>query len=437
MQVYLVGGAVRDTLLGRPVTERDYVVVGATPNDMLAKGFTQVGKDFPVFLHPRTNEEYALARTERKSGAGYTGFICDASSEVTLEEDLRRRDLTVNAMAQDDSGNIIDPYNGKADLEKRCLRHVSQAFSEDPLRVFRAARFAARYAYLGFYIAEDTIALMTSMATSGELKALSAERVWQETKRSLLEQSPEVYFSTLAKSKALPSWFMELTDFIDEAIVLLIKSVAATSRNGSRSNGSSSDGSSSNGDSSSDGDVIIDSKADENVSADKKEHDDTQILITRFTSLCILLDEQQAAALCKRLRVPNQVSEIVVLACKFKTLLLGNGIGPATSHRASFTETSITSDALITVFNAADAWRRPERFERLLFAIGPAAEAREVKWSATHGLINKALAAANQVNVKDIIANGHKGAAIKEALDKEKLQAIGHAIESGQVEGAK
>ena len=255
MQVYLVGGAVRDTLLGRPVTERDYVVVGATPDDMLAKGFTQVGKDFPVFLHPRTNEEYALARTERKSGAGYTGFICDASSEVTLEEDLRRRDLTVNAMAQDDSGNIIDPYNGKADLENRCLRHVSQAFSEDPLRVFRAARFAARYAYLDFYIAEDTIALMTSMATSGELKALSAERVWQETKRSLLEQSPEVYFSTLAKSKALPSWFMELSDVIDDAIALLVKAVAATNGNGNSNDN---------------GDGSIDSKADENVSADKK-----------------------------------------------------------------------------------------------------------------------------------------------------------------------
>ncbi|WP_334063360.1 CCA tRNA nucleotidyltransferase [Alteromonas genovensis] len=425
MQVYLVGGAVRDTLLGRPVTECDYVVVGATPEDMLAKGFTQVGKDFPVFLHPRTNEEYALARTERKSGAGYTGFICDASSEVTLEEDLRRRDLTVNAMAQDDSGNIIDPYNGKADLKNRCLRHVSQAFSEDPLRVFRAARFAARYAYLDFYIAEDTIALMSSMATSGELTALSAERVWQETKRSFLEQSPQVYFSTLAKSNALPSWFMELNDIIDEAIALLVKAVAATNSNGSSNdNGGSSDGS-------------IDTKADENASADKKEQDDTQILITRFTSLCMLLNEQQAASLCKRLRVPNQVSEIVVLACKFKTLLLGNSIGSATNHKASSTETRITSDALITLFNAADAWRRAERFERLLFAIGPAAEASGVKWSATHGLINKALAAANQVNVKDIIAKGHKGAAIKEALDKEKLRAIGHAIEPGEGEGAK
>ena len=432
MQVYLVGGAVRDTLLGRHVSERDYVVVGATPNDMLAKGFTQVGKDFPVFLHPRTNEEYALARTERKSGAGYTGFICDASSEVTLEEDLRRRDLTVNAMAQDDLGNIIDPYNGKADLENRCLRHVSQAFSEDPLRVFRAARFAARYAYLGFYIAEDTIALMSSMAESGELKALSAERVWQETKRSLLEQSPEVYFSTLTNSKALPSWFMELTDLIDEAMALLVNAVAATSSNDSSSNDRSIHNV----------DVSIDTKADESTSADKKEQDDTQILITRFTSLCIVLDEQQAGALCKRLRVPNQVSEIAVLACKCKLLLLDNNIDSAPSHSASSTEmsfakSSLHPEALFSVFNAADAWRRPERFERLLFAMGPAAEARGIKWSTKHGLINKALAAANQVNVKDIIAKGHKGAAIKEVLDKEKLQAISNAINADKDNKAK
>lgn len=435
MQVYLVGGAVRDTLLRRPVTERDYVVVGATPNDMLAKGFTQVGKDFPVFLHPRTNEEYALARVERKSGAGYTGFVCDASSNVTLEEDLRRRDLTVNAMAQDDSGNIIDPYNGKADLENRCLRHVSQAFSEDPLRVFRAARFAARYAYLGFYIAKDTFDLMTSMAKSGELNALSAERVWQETKRSLLEPSPEVYFATLAKCKALPSWFIELSDIIDDAIVFLVKAVTATNSVVSSDASGEAIGNTNR-------DVSSTLSIDNTVFTDKPEQNNTQILITRFTSLCMLLNEQQAAALCKRLRVPNEVSEIVVLACKFKTLLVGNGIGFATGHRASSTETtttetSITPDALFTVFNGADAWRRPERFERLLFAIGPAAEARGVKWSATHSLINKALAAANQVNVKDIIAKGHKGAAIKEALDKEKLQAISHAIESDQGEGDK
>ncbi len=436
MQVYLVGGAVRDTLLGRPVTERDYVVVGATPDDMLAKGFTQVGKDFPVFLHPCTNEEYALARVERKSGAGYTGFVCDASSNVTLEEDLRRRDLTVNAMAQDDSGKIIDPYNGKADLERRCLRHVSQAFSEDPLRVFRAARFAARYAYLDFFIAEDTIALMSSMAESGELKALSAERVWQETKRSLLEQSPEVYFSTLAKSKALPSWFMELSDIIDNAIEFLVKAVSATNSDVSSEVSRDTSGKAI-------GDTIPDASStvsiDNTVFTDKLEHNNTQILITRFTSLCMLLNEQQAAALCKRLKVPNQVSEIVVLACKFKHLLLGSSA--AISDRASATETittetSITPDALFTVFNAADAWRRPERFQLLLFAIGPAAEARGVKWSTTHSLINRALAAANQINVKDIIAKGHKGAAIKEALDKEKLQAIGYAIKSGQGEGA-
>ena len=193
MQVYLVGGAVRDTLLGRTVTERDYVVVGATPAQMLAKGFTQVGKDFPVFLHPKTSEEYALARTERKMGSGYTGFECDASTSVTLEEDLKRRDLTVNAIARDQDGELIDPYHGQQDLQNKVLRHVSNAFSEDPLRVFRVARFATRYAYLGFTIAEETLSLMTAMAKSGELTSLSAERVWQETKRSLLEATPEVF----------------------------------------------------------------------------------------------------------------------------------------------------------------------------------------------------------------------------------------------------
>ena len=194
MQVYLVGGAVRDSLLKRPVTEKDYVVVGATPEEMLRQGFTQVGKDFPVFLHPKTQEEYALARTERKSGKGYTGFECNASSDVTLEEDLLRRDLTVNAIAQDNLGNLIDPYGGKRDLDNRLLRHVSGAFSEDPLRVFRVARFATRYDYLGFTIASETMVLMQSMAKSGELSTLSAERVWQETKRSLLEKTPYVFF---------------------------------------------------------------------------------------------------------------------------------------------------------------------------------------------------------------------------------------------------
>ena len=210
MQTYLVGGAVRDKLLGRPIKDQDWVVVGSTPEKMLAQGYQSVGADFPVFLHPKTKEEYALARIERKIGVGYTGFSCDASSEVSLEEDLLRRDLTINAMAMDDQGNIIDPYNGQQDLENRLLRHVSDAFVEDPLRVLRVARFAARYHSLGFRIAPETQALMQTITTNGELTTLSAERVWQETARSLMETHPEVYFESLKACGALSVWFPEL-----------------------------------------------------------------------------------------------------------------------------------------------------------------------------------------------------------------------------------
>lgn len=168
MKIYLVGGAVRDALLGLPIKDKDWVVVGATPQGMLDAGYQQVGRDFPVFLHPQTREEYALARTERKSGSGYTGFTCYAAPDVTLEADLQRRDLTINAMARDDNGEIIDPYNGRDDLENRLLRHVSPAFSEDPLRVLRVARFAARYAHLGFRIADETMTLMRDMNAAGE-----------------------------------------------------------------------------------------------------------------------------------------------------------------------------------------------------------------------------------------------------------------------------
>ena len=210
MQVYEVGGAVRDSLLGLPVTERDYVVVGATQAQMIDLGYRQVGRDFPVYLHPETGEQYALARTERKSGAGHTGFVVDASSEVTLEEDLLRRDLTINAIARDRSGRLIDPYAGGRDLELRVLRHVSPAFAEDPLRVLRVARFHARFRDLGFTVAAETIDLMRRIAASGELALLSAERIWQETEKALGSSAPDVYFSTLREAHALAAVFPEL-----------------------------------------------------------------------------------------------------------------------------------------------------------------------------------------------------------------------------------
>ena len=377
MQVYLVGGAVRDALLNRKVVERDYVVVGATPEEMLSQGFTQVGKDFPVFLHPKTQEEYALARTERKSGKGYTGFVCDASSSVTLEEDLLRRDLTVNAIAQDNYGKLIDPYGGKKDLENRVLRHVSEAFSEDPLRVFRVARFATRYAYLGFTIATETMALMQSMAESGELSTLSAERVWQETKRSLLEKTPHVFFTVLNHAHGLNDWFTELESNLDTALATLK--------------------------------TAVDLEKAENESLVKDTGSETARLIIRFTALLSHLREEEAKHLCSRLKVQNQLSEIVILACKFKDFLLSMQNSPAD---------------LLALFNGCDAWRREERFTLLISAFAPYAHIKGVDWQEQQKRIENALAAAKQVNVQDIIATGVKGPEIKDALNQAKLSAI-------------
>ena len=210
MQIFKVGGAVRDQLLGRTVKDIDWVVVGATPEQMRAQGFRPVGDDFPVFLHPESAEEYALARTERKSGHGYGGFTFHTSPSVTLEEDLLRRDLTVNAMAQADDGTLYDPYRGQTDLANRVLRHVSPAFAEDPLRVLRVARFAARYAYLGFRVATETMALMRQLSASGELQHLTAERTWQEFARALMEDNPEVFITVLRDCGALKALLPEV-----------------------------------------------------------------------------------------------------------------------------------------------------------------------------------------------------------------------------------
>ncbi|RLJ68153.1 multifunctional CCA addition/repair protein [Sulfurisoma sediminicola] len=208
MQVFCVGGAVRDELLGLPVQDRDWVVVGATPEQMLVQGYTPVGKDFPVFLHPRTHEEYALARTERKTAPGYKGFVFHADAGVTLEEDLARRDLTINAMAKGADGALIDPYGGRRDLQARVLRHVSPAFAEDPVRILRVARFAARFG--GFTLAPETLELMCAMVDNGEVDALVPERVWQEFARGLMEARPSRMFVTLRACGALAKLLPEL-----------------------------------------------------------------------------------------------------------------------------------------------------------------------------------------------------------------------------------
>lgn len=208
--VYLVGGAVRDALLELPVIDHDWVVTGATPEQLEKKGFQQVGKQFPVFLHPKSKEEYALARKEKKQGEGYTGFICDFSPDISLEEDLERRDLTINAIAQDESGTLIDPFNGQKDLLDRVLRHVSDAFIEDPLRVLRVARFAARFHHFGFTIAPKTLSLMQKISASGELSTLSAERIWKELEKALNTRHADVFFSVLKDANALEKLFPEL-----------------------------------------------------------------------------------------------------------------------------------------------------------------------------------------------------------------------------------
>jgi tRNA nucleotidyltransferase (CCA-adding enzyme) len=208
VQIYVVGGAVRDQMLGLPVQDRDYVVVGATPDEMIALGFTPVGQDFPVFLHPQTHEEYALARTERKSGHGYKGFTVYATPEVTLEEDLRRRDLTINAMALDEAGRLIDPYGGQADLKGKTLRHVSEAFAEDPVRILRVARFAARLTE--FTVAPETLGMMRQIVEAGEVDALVPERVWQEVARGLMEKQPSRMFRLLRECSALARLFPEI-----------------------------------------------------------------------------------------------------------------------------------------------------------------------------------------------------------------------------------
>jgi tRNA nucleotidyltransferase (CCA-adding enzyme) len=318
MQVYLVGGAVRDELLGVPVRERDWVVVGAAPAELERAGYRSVGREFPVFLHPQTQEEYALARLERKVAPGYRGFVTEFSPAVTLEEDLRRRDLTINAMARDDAGRLIDPYGGRADLAAHVLRHVSPAFAEDPVRILRVARFAARFAPLGFSVAPETLELMRAMVRSGEANALVSERVWRELERALATDQPECALHVLRDCDALPVLLPELTRGADlpAALDALHRATAITTVQG---------------------------------------QPDTA---ARWAALLEGLPPPAVDALCERLRVPADYRDLGVLAARMREWLRAEGRGSA----------QLTSDpeALLRVLEHADAWRRPERFGRWL-----------------------------------------------------------------------
>ncbi|KAA0011701.1 polynucleotide adenylyltransferase [Billgrantia pellis] len=346
LEVYRVGGAVRDARLGWPVADTDWVVVGATPAQMRQRGFRSVGRDFPVFLHPETHEEYALARTERKSGHGYTGFEIHASPDVTLEEDLARRDLTINAMAETPGGALVDPYGGLADLRAGVLRHVSSAFVEDPLRVLRTARFLARYAGLGFVIADETRALMRKLADSGELAHLVAERVWTETEKALGEPAPAVYFRTLGDCGALTVLMPELVDdveFLESALGRM-----------------------------------------ERLPAELEEEERPR---WRWARLVEHLDDAQQESLAERLRLPRIYRDLGRQAALTRRLRERGELG---------------AGAVQAWLDGVDAWRRSERVRPLvaLLAIdAPAmAEALERAWRAV-----------SRLEARELLAEGFRG----------------------------
>jgi tRNA nucleotidyltransferase (CCA-adding enzyme) len=400
MQVYLVGGAVRDRLLGRTVKERDWVVVGAEPAQLEQLGYTPVGREFPVFLHPQTHEEYALARLERKVAPGYRGFTTQFSPQVTLEEDLQRRDLTVNAMAQAEDGQIIDPYGGQADLAARLLRHVSNAFVEDPVRILRVARFAARYAELGFSVAEETLALMRRMTESGEVAALVPERVWQETERALGESQPQVYFEVLRACGALavifpeidalygvpqpPRWHPEIDTGVH--VMLALRYAAAHAAPGT-------------------------------VRFAALTHDlgKARTPPERWPShhgheeLGVPLIE----ALCARLKVPNAPRELAILTARHHTLV----------HRAQ----ELTPPTVLKLLEACDAFRRPDRFAELLLACEADARGRtglEQQPYPQAAYLRAMLAAAAAATVSAEERAELAGAAIGEAIRSRRLAAI-------------
>ncbi|WP_286262827.1 multifunctional CCA addition/repair protein [Thalassotalea atypica] len=400
LDTYLVGGAVRDKLLNREVTEQDFLVIGATAAQMLSLGFTPVGKDFPVFLHPKTKDEYALARTERKQGQGYTGFVCYAEPDVTIEQDLLRRDLTVNAMAQDKDGNIIDPYNGQQDLSDRILRHVSDAFEEDPLRVLRVARFAARYYQYGFSIASETLELMSKISNSGELATISAERIWKEMQRSLTEPNPEVFFEVLRQCQALekiwPSldalwdvpnpakWHPEICTGVHTMMVLK----SAVEKSGATT--------------------------------------------IRFAALCHDLGKgltpqerlpshpgHEKAGLdlveqiCNQLKVPNQYKSLALKACEY--------------HLHCHKAFELKATTILRMFNQLDVWRKVDEFEDFLVVCHADFNGRLGNEKAPYPqreFLSEISGACRKIQARPFVEQGFKGKDIKLQIEQARLAKI-------------
>ena len=400
MKTYLVGGAVRDALLSLPIKDKDWVVVGATPDEMINAGYQQVGRDFPVFLHPQSREEYALARTERKSGFGYTGFSCYAAPDVTLEQDLQRRDLTVNALAQTENGDIIDPYGGQRDLQQRILRHVSPAFAEDPLRVLRVARFAARYAHLSFRIADETMTLMRDMTAAGELAHLTPERVWKETENALRTPNPQVFFQTLRDCGALAVLFPEIDALfgvpapakwhpeIDTGVHTLMTVTMA---------------------------AMLSPDVD-----------------VRFATLCHDLGKgltppelwprhhghgpagvRLVAGVCERLRVPNEIRDLAKLVAEYHDLI--------------HTFPMLQPKTIVKLFDAIDAWRKPQRVEQI--ALTSEADVRgragfEANDYPQGRLLREAWEVARSVSTKAVVEAGFSGIEVREELTKRRIRAV-------------
>lgn len=400
MQRYLVGGAVRDQLLNIEVYDKDWVVVGATPDELIKQGYVAVGKDFPVFLHPETKQEHALARTECKVGVGYTGFECYFAPDVTLEEDLQRRDLTINAIAQHPDGTLIDPYHGQQDLEDRMLRHVSKAFVEDPLRVLRVARFAAKLSHLGFRVADETMALMRSIAESGELAHLTAERVWLEWHKSLATPDPQVFIEVLRACGALAIVLPELDQLfgvpqpekwhpeIDTGVhTLLVAKQAA---------------------------LLSDSPT---VRFAAQVHDLGKGITPQsewpshkmhcHTGLKLI------KALCERVRVPNEYRDLALMVCEQHSNI----------HRAA----ELRPETKLKILNKFDVWRKPERLNDILLCCMADSRGRtgheDIEYPQKT-IFERAYQAALSVEVQTIIQDGFKGAAIRGEMEKRRIVAI-------------
>lgn len=400
MKTYLVGGAVRDKLLDYPFHEKDWVVVGATPEIMEQRGFTPVGKDFPVFLHPKTKEEYALARTERKTGRGYAGFSFYCGEEVTIEDDLIRRDLTINAIAEDEHGNIVDPYGGQQDIINKKLRHVSNAFLEDPVRILRIARFAARYHHLGFTIADETIALMRTMVENGEVDHLVSERVWKETQRALGEAAPEIFIQSLRACGALARLFPEIDALFGVPQTAIHHPEIDTGIH--------------------------------TLMCLQQAAKITQDICIRFATLLHDLGKgttpkeewprhiaheersiQLVKNLCDRIAAPKDYKELALIVAQWHTHC----------HRAL----ELKPATVLKVLQMTDAFRRPERFNQFLVCCESDARGRtnfEDRDYPQANYFREALAACQNINAKDVSERGFSGKEFGDEINRLRLEAL-------------